>query len=295
MMEMHALCMMLPEMPAAQFEQLALDIKANGLSHPITTYEDKILDGRHRYRACIQVGVAPQYEKFSGADPVSYVVGENLHRRHLTTSQLAMVAAKLANYEREAANKRMRVGKATDPPVTSPEGHEKGETREILGKRFGISGSTVDGAVKVLTHGAPELIEKVQQGEITVEEGKRIAGIKSKESQAQIVSITSKKGRHAEVQKRTRVSNSKRAAAAAPKAVAVPGTPFVKRFLSRLEALTNDLESEFKAKTPEDVAARFYAEFDATDPILIAQFRRAMIGMRAVAIVVAESQDKRAA
>ena len=35
------------------------DIVRNDLIHPIVLFEGKILDGRHRYHACLEAGVVP--------------------------------------------------------------------------------------------------------------------------------------------------------------------------------------------------------------------------------------------
>ncbi len=64
-------------------------------------HEGKILDGRNRYRALIQVGLTDEEvlrchsEPSVGTDPLRYVLSRNLVRRHLDESGRAMVAAKL--------------------------------------------------------------------------------------------------------------------------------------------------------------------------------------------------------
>ena len=82
----------------ADFAALVADIKANGLQEPIRTLGGLILDGRNRFRACEQAGVHPRTVDLpTDTDPVKYVVSANIHRRHLSTSQRAMVAAEIAN------------------------------------------------------------------------------------------------------------------------------------------------------------------------------------------------------
>jgi hypothetical protein len=71
---------------------LAEDIKKNGLEEPIVLFEDKILDGRNRHKACNLAGVDPNFTEFTGDDPVKFVISHNLHRRHLSESQRAIVA-----------------------------------------------------------------------------------------------------------------------------------------------------------------------------------------------------------
>jgi hypothetical protein len=92
----HVLAKLFPPIDPAGLKELVADIKRNGLLHPITLYQERVLDGVHRQNACLEAGVEPRYEKFFGADPVSFVLSNNLARRHLSESQRAMIAAKIA-------------------------------------------------------------------------------------------------------------------------------------------------------------------------------------------------------
>jgi hypothetical protein len=100
-----------PEMSAAEYDTLRDDIRAHGLAEPITVHEGKILDGRHRYRACLDLGLDPATEPYRGDDPLGFVVSKNLHRRHLTDRQRAEIAAKMANLPAH------RPAKTVSPPT----------------------------------------------------------------------------------------------------------------------------------------------------------------------------------
>lgn len=95
-LQAHPLADIFPEISQSEIDQLATDIKANGLQERIVLYEGKILDGRNRYSACSYVGVEPEYQEYKGADPLAYVISMNLHRRHLSDRQRAEIAARLA-------------------------------------------------------------------------------------------------------------------------------------------------------------------------------------------------------
>ena len=160
----HPFCDLFPAMERKEFSALVLDIRTRGLQVPIMKMGDLILDGRHRYLACKEVGVEPRYEEYNGADPLGYVLGANLLRRHLSPSQRAMVAAKLAN---------MPQGARTD---REPSANLQKVSQSKAAKLLNVSLRSVADAKKVIERGAPELARRVDRGEIKVSLAAKVSG-----------------------------------------------------------------------------------------------------------------------
>lgn len=98
-LKQHPLSSAFPAMNADDFAALVDDIKANGQREPVTIHEGMVLDGWHRYQACLQIGINPQQFNFDkDKDPVAFVLSENLHRRHLTPSQRAAAVVACSEY-----------------------------------------------------------------------------------------------------------------------------------------------------------------------------------------------------
>ena len=99
-MKLHRYCALLPRMMAEEYQALKADIKAHGLLEPIVTYEDSILDGRHRYNICEELAVQPAYVQFESlsynGSPLDFVISKH-QRRNLTPDQKAVLADKIAN------------------------------------------------------------------------------------------------------------------------------------------------------------------------------------------------------
>ena len=96
-MKVHAYCSLIPPMNSEEFKRLKSSIEKKGLLVPIVLLGDEILDGRHRYQACNELGIRVDTVQYSGDDPLVYAISINETRRHLTQSQRAMIAANLAN------------------------------------------------------------------------------------------------------------------------------------------------------------------------------------------------------
>jgi ParB-like chromosome segregation protein Spo0J len=88
--EHHPLAEMFPLLKDAELHELVEDIRKHGLREPISLFEQKIIDGRNRERACIKAGVEPRYRsiEFDNHDAAAaYVISKNICRRHLTPKQ----------------------------------------------------------------------------------------------------------------------------------------------------------------------------------------------------------------
>jgi site-specific DNA-methyltransferase (adenine-specific) len=79
-----------PMMDQDRYEDLALDIDINGQQEPITLCEGMILDGRNRYRACLELGIEPLIREYSG-DPWAFAWSLNGARRDLEATVRALI------------------------------------------------------------------------------------------------------------------------------------------------------------------------------------------------------------
>lgn len=172
--EIHSVANIFPAMGEQEFRALKTDISIYGQRDPIWLFENKVIDGRHRLRACNELGIKPTAREYAGADPVAFVVSLNLHRRHLTESQRGMVAANLAN---------MAQGERTDieHPANLPK-VSQAQAAELLN----VSERTVRAAVRVKDEGTPELVAAVESGIASVSAASVIAS-EPREAQREIV------------------------------------------------------------------------------------------------------------
>lgn len=168
-LKFHPVSEIFPSLPQAEFDALVADITANGLREPIHIMGDSVVDGRHRYRACLQAGVEPQFVVVpDGSDLNALVISLNLRRRHLDESQRAMVAARLAN---------LPLGSNQHAQICAP-------SQDSAAEMLNVSRRTVQHARAVLEHGAPELATAVDSGVIAVSSAAALSRLTVDEQQA---------------------------------------------------------------------------------------------------------------
>lgn len=167
-MKIHPAAEIFPRMTPTEFDELVASIKANGQQNEIVVTGGQILDGRHRFDACKQLGVVPKIVEWKGqcGDPITYVLTQNLQRRNLTASQKAACAAEAIEMFEAAAKKRMSDGgKARGGRSATPSSPRK--ARDDAAAAFGASPRSVQDAKK-LKQSAPELFDEVRAGRKTV-------------------------------------------------------------------------------------------------------------------------------
>ena len=161
-MERHQLSAAFPDMPDEDFQDLLESIKAHGQREPITTYENKILDGWHRFRACLELDINPTYHEYDGKDPVSYVIDLNLNRRHLSPSQKAIAVV--------TCNAWLQEGRPQKTPPVGGVVTSANKSAEQMAREAGVGTRTVERAKKIAQSGDKEVIEAVKKGALSLRE-----------------------------------------------------------------------------------------------------------------------------
>ena len=192
-LEFHPVADIFPMMSAREFLDLATDIGEHGLREPVWLHHDgRIIDGRNRYLACQRLGIEPEKRTYEGDDSslVAFVVSLNLHRRHLNTSQRAMVANAIANLKR-GTNQHVEISTPT-----------QSQAAELLN----VSRESVVNARKVREGGVSELAEAVRAGQVAVSTAATIAQVDEAEQREVLSSADEKKIIHAaaEIKRRKR-------------------------------------------------------------------------------------------
>lgn len=150
-------------MSASEFARLKSDIEANGQREDIVVWRGLLIDGRNRLRACEELDIEPQIaELMDETDPVQYALSHNLHRRHLTTAQRAIVAAKLAT---------MELG---DNQHAKEDAQNCAPSQDKAAELLNVSRRSVQSAKHVLANGSTALATAVESGDVPVSLAERL-------------------------------------------------------------------------------------------------------------------------
>ena len=177
-LELHPLTNLFPRMPTAEFRDFVEDIQRHGIRQPVIVHAGKIIDGRHRWEACRELGIRCPVDSYLGDASheglLRAVISYNLRRRHLTASQRGMLAAEaLPQFEAAARERQQAAGRAHGRGQSNSSGRVRPElsgskrARDDAAKAFEVGARSVAYAKRV-RKADPELAGKVLRGEKTL-------------------------------------------------------------------------------------------------------------------------------
>jgi len=189
----HPAAELFPLLAGEELVEMAEDIKANGLNEPVWLWEDPergtvLLDGRNRVTACELAGREPTTRRYTGDDPITFSISQNMKRRHLTPGQKAAVGAAAKPLYAAAMKSAETLRKSTPPhrqesnktvadrpqsPSKKSDVKKAPKARDKAAKTSGASGRSIARFERV-ERDAPDLAEKVKAGTLALDRAERI-------------------------------------------------------------------------------------------------------------------------
>lgn len=176
-----------------EYATLERSILAEGCRDALVLWGDVLIDGFNRYAICRKHGIAfrtVQNDRFASIDDVKlWMIDNQLGRRSVTDFQRGMLALrkKAILTERAKAKEEGRTGDApADVSGAAPE-QPALVTREEVAKAAGISSNAVSRIEKIQRTAAPELVEAVRTGAISINAAAAVASLPTEEQVAAVV------------------------------------------------------------------------------------------------------------
>lgn len=181
-MDFHPVANIFPLLQGEEYESLKSDIAKNGLIEPIWLHPDgRIVDGRNRWRACVETNTNAKFETWNGQGSlIEFVISLNLHRRHLDSSQCAAIALdvlpmledearerqRLAGGDRKSEDYQKSVSQKIDEAISQP------KSTQQAAQLFQTNRQYVSDAKRIKEQ-APIIFEQIKNGNLTIPQAKQ--------------------------------------------------------------------------------------------------------------------------
>jgi ParB-like chromosome segregation protein Spo0J len=169
---------LMPRMSDEEFAELKESIQSDGQHYPIVANENlEVLDGHHRLRACVELGIEPDFEVRKFEDKLlekKFVIEANLRRRHLNKFQLVELGVPLLEIEKELAKGRKisggKQGRNIQLGLASNDAKPvfKGKATAAVAKRIGVSTRTFERGKKIVEKANEEDKEQLRDGKASI-------------------------------------------------------------------------------------------------------------------------------
>jgi ParB-like chromosome segregation protein Spo0J len=165
---------LVPPLTPIEYTNLKQSIRENnGNTIPILVNKEGIvIDGHHRHRACLELGIEPRIEIQDFSDlPLEkeFIITINLNRRHLNQFQISELGYKLEEIEKQKAKARQlknlkNVGSSLSS-LASNEANEEtiGKVSKIIANKIGQSASTYEKNKRIIEEGTEEQKKRLRE------------------------------------------------------------------------------------------------------------------------------------
>jgi ParB-like chromosome segregation protein Spo0J len=158
---------LIPPMTSEERAGLEANILLYGCHQPLVVWNGILIDGHNRYAICAQHGIQFETKPIHFDDrhaAMIWIIRNQFDRRNLSPAQRMDLALLLKSEIQTQAQVRMRAGVAVDPVQNSAQG----KTRDEVAKLAGVSHDTLTKYEKVKATAAPEVVEAVRAGRISI-------------------------------------------------------------------------------------------------------------------------------
>ncbi len=212
--------------PLTPVEYAALErsLLADGCRDALVLWRDVLIDGHNRYDICTKHGIpfrTVNNDKFDSLEDVMlWVIDNNLARRSVSDFQRGMLA--LRKKEIVAARAAQRAAEAPPDQAAQEPADDAADppwsTREDVAKAARVSANTLSQIERIRKTAAPELVDAVRSGTISVSAAASVASLPP---DAQVAAVA---GGRKELQQAARQVREQKAGAK-PKKETVPDSP----------------------------------------------------------------------
>ena len=242
---------------ANEYVALERSILEEGCRDPLVLWGDVLIDGHNRYAICQKHGIEfkiVQNDRFGSIEDVMlWMIDNQLARRSVTDFQRGMLAlrkksilvdrAKAQEESKQEAEAAAAPAQASEQSPSQPILH----TREDIARIAGISSNAVSRIEKIQKSAAPELVEAVRSGTISINAAAAVATLPV---EAQVAAVAAGKQELKQVAKQVRESKSP------PKAAKVENRAEIKMEVPAPQAEAATLAARIDELTAENTVLK---------------------------------------
>ncbi len=158
---------LIPKLSKEEFSGLKESILNEGCRNNLVLWNNVLIDGHNRFEICNKHGIKFETisKEFENENEVKiWIIQNQFNRRNLDIFTRGELALKLEGlFEGRQGGDRKSLKFQGDNIITL----KKGKTRDIIAKKAGVSGMTIN-KIKRIRERAPEKIEEIKQGKVSI-------------------------------------------------------------------------------------------------------------------------------